>query len=540
MDGLCVEPSPEALRIFLEVEPLADVERTLPQRWRFDPEVVLGPGTQDLALPQGVEVVGQIRFDGVTVPADIGFARVQTVPMGVQDELRTRTYVEPSNVSIGGTRLEADFASALGGGGIYDVTITPTTAPFDSGDGELPPPPANRVVPPTVLRGVVLPSDVPRWALQVDLGDFSRPCSADLRAGCTLSGDVVRVSDTGAEAPETGLQVRAVERLSGRVVSSVDITDDGHFAIAVAEDAGPYALRISAGSERPLFPGVTADVVVGAASAPRIVVPSFETVSYAGTVETTEGVPLPDAQVLFSAVSILNPDSGLEATWQQTTVTESGRAAGEFEISLVPGIYDVIVTPSAVTTTDPRDEPGILAQRVVLAEGLPQVRGQVFIVPRRASFGAQVWAPSGEALPLSVEAIPLRREGLQGIVTRYNRSAAAVAGPSGAFDLRLDLGVYDIVAQPPAAGGFPWVVFPDVSIAIPGSTSARTLDIGMPVPRSGVVRASDGTPLAGARVTAYVLIDAPEGERALRVATTTSDVDGHYRLLLPSRLEPAR
>jgi hypothetical protein len=41
-------------------------------------------------------------------------------------------------------------------------------------------------------------------------------------------------------------------------------------------------------------------------------------------------------------------------------------------------------------------------------------------------------------------------------------------------------------------------------------------------------------------VTAYVIVDDPEGERAVRVATTLSDADGNYRLLLPSRLEPTR
>ena len=130
VDGLCVEPAPEALRVFVEVEPLENADRTLPHRWRFTPEVVVGPGVQDLTLPPGVEVVGQVRVGGLSVPADIAFTRIQEVPVGMEEALRTRTYAEPTNVDVNGTSFAADFASVLGGGGVYDVTISPTTAPF--------------------------------------------------------------------------------------------------------------------------------------------------------------------------------------------------------------------------------------------------------------------------------------------------------------------------------------------------------------------------------------------------------------------------
>ena len=540
VEGLCVEPAPEALRVFIEVEPLNDALRTQPQRWSFTPEVVVGPGTQDLVLPPGVEVVGRVRFGDLAVPADIAFTRLQDVPVGMQEALRTRTYAEPTLVDVNGASFAADFASVLAGGATYEVTITPTTAPFGSVDEFVPATTANRVVPPLVLRNVTLPSDVTRWELQVDIADFQTPCTANTRVACRLSGDVVRISELGDAELENGLQVRAIERSTGRVVSSLGITEEGHFEVAVAPDTGPYALRVSAGADRPLFPEVTTDITYDDVGELLIEMPNFVPVVYSGTVENAAGEPLADAQVQFSANRLLSADTGLEASLQRTVVTGSGDAAGQFELSLLPGVYDVIVTPASVPTQDPRDEPGILAQQVTLGDGVRDVRGQLLVVPRRTSFGAQVWTPSGETLPLEVEATPLRREGAQGLVARYNRSATTTAGPSGWFDLRLDLGLYDIQARPPADGGFPWVIFPGVSVAIPGSTSTRMIDIGMPVPRSGVVRANDGTPLAGARVTAYVIVDDPEGERAVRVATTVSGADGSYRLLLPSRLEPAR
>lgn len=539
VEGLCVEPAPEALRVVVEVEPQDDAERTLPHRWRFAPEVVLGPGAQDLTLPPGVEVVGQVRFGELPVPADITFTRIQDLPVGTEEALRTRTYAEPTNVDVNGASFAADFASVLGGGGLYDVTITPTAAPFAPLD-ELLPTTANRVVPPLLLRNVTLPSDTNRWELEVDFADFATPCNANLRVVCTLSGEVVRISELGDVELENGLQVRAVELETGRTVSSLGVTEEGRFSVAVAPDTGPYALRISAGADRPLFPEVTTSVVYDDQGELRIEMPAFVPVVYAGTVENAEGEPLADALVQFTATDLVSADAGVEASLQRTVVTGSGDSAGQFDLSLLPGVYDVVVTPAAVPTTDPRDEPGILAQRVTLGSGVRDVRGQVLVLPRRTSFGAQIWTPAGETLPVDVEASPLRREGTQGLVARYNRSATTTAGPSGWFDLRLDLGLYDISARPPAEGGFPWVIFPSVSVAIPGSTTVRMVDIGMPVPRSGVVRANDGTPLASARVTAYVILDDPEGERAVRVATTVSDVDGNYRLLLPSRLEGAR
>lgn len=538
VEGLCVEPAPEALRVVVEVEPQVDAERALPPRWRFAPEVVLGPGTQDLTLPPGVEVVGQVRFGDLPVPADITFTRVQELPVGTEEALRTRTYAEPTTVDVNGATLAADFSSVLGGGGVYDVVITPTSAPFTMEDG-LAPTTANRVVPPILLHNVMLPSDEPRWELEVAIADFATPCNANLRVVCTLSGEVVRTSELGDVELENGLQVRAVELETGRTVSSLGITEEGQFAIAVGPDTGPYALRVSAGADRPLFPEVTTDIVYDAEGVLRVEMPNFVPVVYQGTVETAEGEPLADAVVQFTATDLISAD-GLDASLQRTVVTGSGTSAGQFELSLLPGEYDVIVTPSAVSTDDPRDEPGILSQRVTLGSGVRDVRGQVLVLPRRTSFGAQIWTPAGETLPVDVEASPLRREGAQGLVARYNRAATTTAGPSGWFDLRLDLGLYDISACPPAEGGFPWVVFPGVNVAIPGSTSVRMVDIGMPVPRTGVVRAHDGTPLVGARVTAYVILDDPEGERAVRVATAVSDAYGSYRLLLPSRLESAR
>jgi hypothetical protein len=251
-------------------------------------------------------------------------------------------------------------------------------------------------------------------------------------------------------------------------------------------------------------------------------------------------VPLADAQVQFTATTLVDPESGLEARLARTVVTGSDDRAGQFELSLVPGDYDVIVTPAVVATADPLDDPGLLAQRVTLGDESREVRGQLFVLPRRSTFGAQIWTPAGEPLGVVVEASPLRREGAQGLVARYNRAAEATAGPTGWFSLRLDLGQYDVIARSPADAGYPWVLFPAVNVAIPGNTSTRTVDIGMPVPRTGVVRAHDGAPLPGARLTAYVVLDDAEGPRAVAVARAVSGDDGQYRLLLPSRLESAR
>ena len=105
VDGLCVEPAPEALRVFVEVEPLENADRTLPHRWRFTPEVVVGPGVQDLTLPPGVEAE---RW-----PAAIS---VGTNPTFDGQERRVESYVlDRDDLELYDAPIAVDFVGRIRG-----------------------------------------------------------------------------------------------------------------------------------------------------------------------------------------------------------------------------------------------------------------------------------------------------------------------------------------------------------------------------------------------------------------------------------------
>ena len=87
-------------------------------------------------------------------------------------------------------------------------------------------------------------------------------------AGCTLEAEVLSV-DGEVELAEAGLQVRAIDKETGRVVSSIGETDEiGDFAIRIGEARPSYLIRVtsSAGSEP--FPAVSVDPDVAFADDP--------------------------------------------------------------------------------------------------------------------------------------------------------------------------------------------------------------------------------------------------------------------------------
>ena len=106
-----------------------------------------------------------------------------------------------------------------------DIVVTPTDATA----------PAIRSLPPMYLELVVESGDSPE-PFRFDVGfpaDISKECSENVEAACTFEAEIVCV-DGEVEIAETGLQVRAVDRQTGRVVSSIGETDEfGRFSIRI-------------------------------------------------------------------------------------------------------------------------------------------------------------------------------------------------------------------------------------------------------------------------------------------------------------------
>jgi hypothetical protein len=159
-----------------------------------------------------------------------------------------------------------------------------------------------------------------------------------------------------------------------------------------------------------------------------------------------------------------------------------------------------------------------------------------------------------------------RQLGLEAFVPRV---ASATADSRSRFTVRdADCGacsagrgaVFDFVVRPEGISAMPWLVRTGISIS--ESTDLGSVEVPLPVVRSGVVQVPQANPLlvGGALIRAYVYVDDtgqyvadPDSltsctsplltaeERCLRsvvqVAETRAQEDGSYRLLIPSRLE---
>jgi hypothetical protein len=113
-----------------------------------------------------------------------------------------------------------------------------------------------------------------------------------------------------------------------------------------------------------------------------------------------------------------------------------------------------------------------------------------------------------------------------------NRPAETIADARGLFQLPLDVGVYDLVAEPPAGSGFPWVVRP--GFAMSARAWSEPFDVRYPVAIRGVVRFEDGAASAGAQITAFAAVEGPDGEpRPVAIGRASCDAAGRFLLLLP-------
>lgn len=522
--GRCVSARSEPMEVVIEVVPPAGAADVPLPSWSTEPELVEGPTTRSLRQPTYVDLVGTLRWGDRRIPAELVFTR--PLPGRSEARLRVSTFNEPTVVD---DEL-VDFRARLGTGRIYDLEVRPTAAPREE-DGM----PWSRVLPPLRVRGVETPMASPGnpsnyvWpiALAYPVELLEAPCQAERVSACTLEGTVVSVA-AELEQSEPGLQVQAIEVETGEVVSSTAVTDDeGTFRLAIAPDAARYVLRVTAGTERPLFPTVTVDPALLAGPSVRVRVPTPRRVSYRATVESREGEPLAGAVLTFVSDDVFDVESGLGGSFRATAQTD---ASGDVVVELLAGSYDVVVAPAEAdlavesvlgVTIQPPPTGGVL-------------QGQLFTVPPRARLGGVVRSPDGQPVhDLNFEAVAL------GVfheedASLYNRSSEATLDADGRFELRLDRGAYDLYLRPAPETGFPWVVLPDRAIGSVDATLADRFDLEAPRPLSGEVVGPEGAPLENAEVRVFGR--ARGAERFVEVGRGRTAADGTYRVWLPARL----
>jgi len=532
-DGMCVSPAPrEAFDIAVQVIPSSDPGTPSAPSWTTSAFEITGPTNRDLSLPSHAQVVGQVRWQGAPVPAEIVLTR-PGLPGRSAVTVRTTTFASPQVTADG---EEIDFSARVALGHEYQIEVRPAAVYEETLGTEwfrmLPP-----MRGPTVdLRDVEPNAEGAVYIVPLSMAfpeDLQVSCGVGLTAGCKLVGRVVSQL-AGEVVPEQNLQVRVVEAETETTVSSTALSqEDGSFELFITPGAGEWLLKVTGGEERPLFPNVTVDPALLFGGEALIEVPRPQEVVYSGTVFDSSDEPVVNAAVRFvSEEAVLDGARGLTGSFRASAITDE---RGDFAVDLLPGTYGVVITPTdnrlAVTTDS-----------VIISEsaGTTHLRGQNFTLPDRATLGGTVETADERMLPgVLVEAVALGRPGGEDVsrAALYNRSSDAQSYETGLFELRVDVGSYDLFFKPPAESRFGWLVVPGFEVGSVGATLVNRYLMEPPVPLRGVVRGADGVELRDAELRVFGRVEDEDGEeRYVELGTTRSDETGTYELLLPPAL----
>ena len=384
--------------------------------------------------------------------------------------------------------------------------------------------------------------------------DAERYYPVSTRIRTPVEGDVTRISlrfweertlfrgrvVNSDRLPVSGVVVRALDRESGDVVSAAPVTDaDGLFDLVLdPARALDFVLRLEGAEASTLFPTLVQDPTFffPGTARPTILVPDLEPVTVRGMVETTSASIVAGATLAFRNDSVVDGDTGLEGRFE-TTVTADD--AGQFEVSLLPGEYDVVVAaPSRaeVDGTPSRSESaGIRLYRNEIFK--TDTAGRVWTLPDRVQITGQVMSPSQEGMSgvrVSATALGWEVDGLP--EAPFNRSNETTTGATGNFFLPVDSGTYDLYLKAPADSGFPWVVVPNVVFDSDSSDPSRVLSMAAPMPVTGRLLTTDGEPIENAEIRALAYLETDGVLRTLPVGRTTSEANGEFVLLLPPSL----
>ncbi len=525
---MCVSEPRASMRVGVEVLPTSDPYGGRPLAVSFAPFEVTG-SREPIALevPLGVSVRGTVRDSaGVPVSASLTFALPSDIPGVAGTRIETQTLAEPSHE---GSEL-FDFAVQLLPGRIYDVTIQP--------NGEW------RSKLPPLRRRLASPEAGRRIHQPFVWEELQR-----------VEGLLV---DAEGE-PQSELLVRAIDASSGRIVSSTYTTGSdptrgpGSFEI-FCDPATEWlfsinasAARIAEGNPSPTFTVAPSVLIAGVDGVVTIQVPTAATasqiVTYGGFVEVAGSGRGTAAALTFIARDVLDETTQVLGSFRAMAATsdEPGHE-GEFSVQLLRGTYDVVITPTSPELSVLRDPAVRIDPETTTDPGRPaEVLGQTFQVPARARYGG--WVQTFDAEPMvnaqvRAHARASTQNGRLADVAVYARSSEALTDPDGRFNVPLDIGLYDIVVEPPSGTSWPWAIERDVAIGGAGGTTAAggdAIELTPPVPLAGRAFFPGDLPVAGAEIRAYGMVELEDGStRSIPIGRTQTDADGQFTLLLPS------
>lgn len=530
-DGnICVDDSGASVSLAIEVvSGPAEAQVITPASWAFAEEPASGKTSRDLVLPATRRVVGTVRWNGSPVPATLRFVRrmddavAALTPIAIEVE----TFRDPS--AVDGSEGN-DFSTVLVGGETYELLVLPSSDMVMVPAQE--PAPAIRSLPPLYLVFPIAEGD-PSEPFRIDISfpaSLADDCPVNRDIGCTFRAEIYsRDNEDQVGLPEAGLQVRAIDKQTDRVVSSIAETDaEGRFAIRVSDDASDYLIRITSSAGRAPVPAVSVDPDLLFMDDPlekRIYIPRLASVQASGSVRDKMGKAVPGATVRFLSTKIFSGvQLGLEGSFSGSATTNED---GSFGAELLTGFYSITVTPPE----DIASNWGIHYD----AAGVGEERTEIgtLVVPSQIGLTGAVSTFRNEAAP-GVTVLARARPAED--PSSVHRSQEVVSDDLGDFAMSVDIGVYDMQVKLPAESGFAWLVEPDLQMSLDEGDLRRAYRLEPPVAVEGLIRNSDGETVPNALVRGYLFEQGSDGTRPLQIAEAVSGEDGSYRLLIAPRL----
>jgi len=533
--GMCIADAPETVTIGLEVHPVTEPYGGTVQPVGFEPFEVGAAVERNLQLETGVLVTGAVLdADRNPIPAGLTLVRQSVVPGAPATTISIESSgTDPPDVNSAGEPI--GFTAQLLPERRHDIRVTPT------GD-------AAAQLPPLELAYASPPGGMGRIEIQYppmcdDPATDESPCL------WMFEGRVVTGSP---ETGRAGAVVTLVDRLTGRRLSSRYVTgtdpeaDPGYFRVyfpvGLWREPDTWFLRVSAATSlvtevgpTPTFTRTAEALTTGADGMIRVLAPDTDDlrITYSGTVEDQDGNPLVDATLRFTSSDVTDPETNIIGSYTATAATDED---GRFSLELLghpdaPATYDVVITPSQV-----EDHLGVRRTERRLGS---DASGQLFTVPPRARFGGTVQTVMGDRM-IDARVVAQARGTDDGgdldPVAFLARSSQTTTDTMGLFDLRLDVGVYDLVIEPPAGTNFPWRIERDVAIGGAEAPITSVYELSHPVPITGVATwlvEGEQQPVVDGEVRAYAILESAEGTRTVLVGRATTDATGAYTLLLP-------
>ena len=395
------------------------------------------------------------------------------------------------------------FPEALSGESRYRVALLPGTYRATitlTGSG----------YPPIQFKDVSVYSD--------KLQDFVLPSTTSLNY---VRGLVYKTEEQGAFGAVEGARVYAyTEELP--IASTEDVTDQrGRFEIVLPPGDNTYTFRVS--------PGASGVAIPTAEYSQRISGDEDVAPFYLGEFDQTNKVKLTGfvSGIDSAGLAVFIPG----ATLAFSSVIRNGKfiassltgEVGNYEVDLLPGSYDLIITPTIISSFALKHETftiNVSGRRDVTLELKTMLTGRV----RSQENGA---------LLSGIRVRAFRVQGLNSeSATGLRYGMENITDADGRFLLNLDPGIYDISYIPTMESGrHRWT---ESNVPVSGRLKELSHDFTATSEITGVIYNAQGQPFPGVSVEVY-LNAPPENttSRPVGFSRTLTDSYGRYRVMLP-------